>query len=88
MLDEKAVTILKIRAKLLRAARCWLDQNGYIEIHGPTIVPAVGDWPSYFEVKYFDKKAYLAQGLQPYAMFLWQAWGKFTRLLLRSGRKG
>jgi asparaginyl-tRNA synthetase len=59
--------ILKIRAKVLYAARQWLNQHDYVEVHGPTIVPAVGDWPSSFEVKYFDKKAYLTQGLQPYA---------------------
>jgi len=67
MFNEKALAVIKIRAKLLHAARCWLNQNGYIEVHGPTILPAVGDWPGSFEVKYFDKKAYLAQGLQPYA---------------------
>jgi asparaginyl-tRNA synthetase len=59
--------ILKIRAKVLDAARHWLNQHDYIEVHGPTIVPAVGHWPGFFEVKYFDKKAYLTQGLQPYA---------------------
>lgn len=35
-------------------------------MHGPTIIPAVDEWPGSFEVKYFDKKAYLTQGLQPY----------------------
>jgi asparaginyl-tRNA synthetase len=66
-LSEKSRAILKIRAKVLDAARQWLNQHDYIEVHGPTIVPAVGDWPGSFEVKYFDKKAYLTQGLQPYA---------------------
>src|SRR3989304_6790974 len=64
---EKTRAVLEIRAKVLRAAREWFDQHGYIEVQGPTIIPAVGDWPSSFEVKYFDKKAYLTQGLQPYA---------------------
>ena len=67
MFDEKTVAVLKVRAKVLQAARFWLDQNGYFGVQGPTLVPAVGEWPSHFEVKYFDKKAYLAQGLQPYA---------------------
>lgn len=66
-LSEKNRAILKIRAKVLDAARHWLNQHDYIEVHGPTIIPAVGDWPGSFEVKYFDKKAYLTQGLQPYA---------------------
>jgi asparaginyl-tRNA synthetase len=65
--NETKIAIIKIRAKLLHAARCWCNQNDYVEVHGPTIIPAVGDWPSSFEVKYFDKKAYLVQGLQPYA---------------------
>ena len=63
----KNKAIMKIRAKLLDAARCWLNQHDYVEVHGPTLIPAVGDWPGSFEVKYFDKKAYLTQGLQPYA---------------------
>ena len=67
MFDEKTIAVLKIRAMLLNAARCWFNQRGYIEVHGPIIVPAVGEWPGHFEVKYFDKKAYLAQSLQPYA---------------------
>jgi asparaginyl-tRNA synthetase len=65
--SEKNKAIMKIRAKLLDAARCWLNQHDYVEVHGPTLIPAVGDWPGSFEVKYFDKKAYLTQGLQPYA---------------------
>lgn len=67
MFSEKTVVILKIRAKILDAARSWFKQNNYIEVNGPTMIPAVGNWPSSFEVKYFDKKGYLAQGLQPYA---------------------
>jgi asparaginyl-tRNA synthetase len=67
MLDEKAVKVIKIRARLLDIARSWFNQNNYIEVQGPTIIPAVGDWPGSFEIKYFDRKAYLAQGLQPYA---------------------
>ena len=58
---------MKVRAKILNATRRWFNQQGYIEVHGPTLIPAVGEWPGYFEVKYFDKKAYLSQGLQPYA---------------------
>lgn len=65
--SEKNKSIMKIRAKLLDAARCWLNSHDYVEVHGPTLIPAVGDWPGSFEVKYFDKKAYLTQGLQPYA---------------------
>jgi asparaginyl-tRNA synthetase len=65
--NEKTKAVLKIRANILIAAREWFDQHGYVEVHGPTIIPAVGDCPSSFEIKYFNKKAFLAQGLQPYA---------------------
>lgn len=65
--SEKSRAVMKVRAKLLDAARRWFNRNDYTEVHGPTIIPAAGDWPSSFEVKYFDKKAYLTQGLQPYA---------------------
>jgi asparaginyl-tRNA synthetase len=65
--SEKNRAVMRIRAKVLHAARCWLNQHAYLEVHGPTLIPAVGDWPGHFEVKYFDKKAYLTQGLQPYA---------------------
>ena len=73
---EKVRAMLKIRAQVLSAAREWFDQQCYVEVHGPTIIPAVGNWPAYFEVKYFDKKAYLAQGLQPYANVLVANLGK------------
>jgi len=74
--SEKMKALLKIRATVLRAAREWLDKHDYIEVQGPTMIPAVGDWPGYFEVKYFDKKAYLTQGLQPYANALVASLGK------------
>jgi len=65
--SEEFRAMLKIRAHVLNEARKWFDKHGYIEVQGPSIIPAVGDRPGSFEVKYFDKKAYLAQGLQPYA---------------------
>jgi asparaginyl-tRNA synthetase len=74
--SEKSKSVMKIRAKLLDVARCWLNQHDYVEVHGPTIIPAVGDWSGYFEVKYFDKKAYLTQGLQPYADAFVASFGK------------
>ena len=74
--SEKLKSILKVRAKVLNATRMWFSQQDFTEVHGPTIIPAVGDWSGYFEVKYFDKKAYLTQGLQPYADFFVASLGK------------
>ena len=67
MFSEKTAAVLRIRAAILQAARCCLNQNDYVEVQGPIITPSVEDLPGSFEVKYFDKKAYLTQGLQPYA---------------------
>jgi len=67
MFSEKKIAVLRVRALIIDAARCWLNQNGYVEVQGPIILPAIGDQPASFEVKYFDKKGYLTQGLQPYA---------------------
>jgi len=67
---------MKVRAKLLNAARWWFNQHDFIEVHGPTIIPATGDRPNSFEVKYFDKKAYLTQGLQPYSDAFMASLGK------------
>jgi len=61
---------IKIRAKILDAARSWFKGHNYVEVQGPIIIPATGDWPNYFEVKYFNKKAYLTHGLQQYAEVL------------------
>jgi len=74
--SEKSRAVMKIRAKLLDAARWWFNRHDYIEVHGPTIIPAAGDWPNSFEVKYFDKKAYLTQGLQPYTAAFMASLGK------------
>lgn len=74
--SEKLKSILKVRAKVLNATRMWFNQQDFTEVHGPTIIPAAGDWPGYFEVKYFDKKAYLTQGLQPYADAFMASLGK------------
>jgi asparaginyl-tRNA synthetase len=74
--SEKIKAVLKVKAKVLDVARCWLNQHDYVEVHGPMIVPAVGDWPGYFDVKYFGNRAYLSQGLQPYAKAFVANFGK------------
>ena len=74
--SERKKAVIKIRADILYAARSWLKEHDFVEVQGPVIIPAVGDWPGYFEVKYFDRKAYLTQGLQPYAEVLMANLGK------------
>jgi asparaginyl-tRNA synthetase len=65
--NQKRKAIIKVRAKTLKIARSWFDKNNFIEVQGPVLMPAMGDWPNSFQVIYFDKKAYLSQGLQPYS---------------------
>jgi asparaginyl-tRNA synthetase len=69
MFSEKKKQILRTRAKLVEEARNWLNRNGYVEVHGPTLIPDVACSPENFEVNYFGKKTCLSQGLQPYANF-------------------
>jgi asparaginyl-tRNA synthetase len=73
---ERDLAIFRVRAKILQAARCWLDENSYMEVQGPTLIPAVGNRPGHFEVNYFGTRAYLTQGLQPYSDVLIEALGK------------
>ena len=64
---EKRKAILIVRAKLLDAARFWLNKQGFVEIQGPTLIPAVSEQSNSFLVNFFDKKANLSSGLQPYS---------------------
>lgn len=63
---EKAL-IFKVWTTLEQAFRTYFINNGYIEIHSPkTIVTSTESGSELFEIKYFDKKAYLAQSPQLY----------------------
>jgi len=74
--NERKKAVIRVRAKILDAARTWLKEHNFTEVQGPILIPAIGDWPNYFEVKYYDKKAYLTQGLGPYAQILMANLGK------------
>ncbi len=79
--SQKMFKIMKIRAELLRAAREWLDKEGYTEIHVPVIVgAAVEGGATLFEMKYFDRPAYLTQSWQLYAEAVISALGKIYTL--------
>jgi len=63
----KFQAILKIRGKVIEAARDWFKENGFFEIHCPNfITAAVEGGATLFEVEYFGKKAYLTQSSQLY----------------------
>ncbi len=74
--NKRTVAMLKIRAQVLRYAREWLDEHGYVEVQGPTIIPGFGMESGSFSVKYFDQEAYLVRGLHPYASAFVASLGK------------
>jgi len=66
--NEKMQAIMRVKAELLEAARDWLKEHGYTEVQMPTLITAACEGgATLFEVKYFDRKAYLTQSWQLYA---------------------
>ena len=65
--NEKNMLTIQIQSALVRAMREYLYQNEFTEIHTPKLIGAASESGSeVFEVKYFDRKAYLAQSPQFY----------------------
>ncbi|MFW9842778.1 MAG: aspartate--tRNA(Asn) ligase, partial [Candidatus Thorarchaeota archaeon] len=63
--------IFKVQHSLVRYARSFLEENDFVEIHTPKIVAqATEGGANLFEVKYFEKKAYLAQSPQFYKQLM------------------
>lgn len=59
--------MFRIQSTLVRYMREYLYENGFTEIHSPKLLGAASESGSeVFEVKYFDRKAYLAQSPQFY----------------------
>jgi aspartyl-tRNA synthetase len=63
--------VFKIQHSLVRFAREFLEKNEFVEIHTPKIVAeATEGGANLFEIKYFEKKAYLAQSPQFYKQLM------------------
>lgn len=59
--------ILKLRSSLLTTLREWFLKNRYYEVSAPSIVTAATEGGAkMFEVKYFDRRAFLTQSSQFY----------------------
>lgn len=69
--NEKRQAIFKIRSKIFRFACEYFDNAGFVNINTPKIT-ALGleSGADLFEVKYFDKKAFLAQSPQLYKQMM------------------
>ena len=74
----RQAAILRIRAEAIRAARNYMDGQGYIETDAPIFTPAACEGTStLFEVNYMDdQKAYLTQSGQLYVEATAMALGK------------
>jgi asparaginyl-tRNA synthetase len=59
--------ILRVRTRVMRAIREWLDSHGYLEMTTPIFTPAAGEGTTtLFEADYFGEPVYLAQTGQLY----------------------
>jgi len=76
--DPKMQAILRIRSKVLEAARDWLREHGYTETHSPSFITAACEGgATLFSVDYFGRKdVYLTQSWQLYAEALIYTLGK------------
>ena len=64
---EENQLIFKAQTVMVNAMRQFLVENNFIEIHTPKLIGAASESGSeVFEVKYFDRNAYLAQSPQFY----------------------
>ncbi len=65
--NEKNNFIFKVQSTLVRYMREYLYNNNFTEIHTPKLLGAASEsGAEVFEVKYFDRSAYLAQSPQFY----------------------
>lgn len=66
--SRKMNAILKIRSTVIGALHEYFRSKGFYEFQSPILIPGgAEEGPTMFEVKYFDKKMYLAQTWQLYA---------------------
>src|SRR5438874_387398 len=65
--SNKQRAVLRIRAEVIKAARDYLDNHGYVLVDTPILTPAACEGtPTLFETDYFGTPAYLAQSGQLY----------------------
>lgn len=70
-------SIIKVRALVLKLAREFLENRGFIEVHTPKIVAAGAEGgATLFQVKYFESNAYLSQSPQLYKQMLMASFSK------------
>ncbi len=65
--NPRNLKIFQVWTELEKGFRNYFNQNGFIQIYSPSLMSTASEGGSeVFEVKYFDRKAYLAQSPQFY----------------------
>jgi asparaginyl-tRNA synthetase len=65
--SREQTAVMKVKGSLLRGARDWFHENDYVEVTPPIITGvAPEDSTTLFQLKYFDRIAYLSQTAQFY----------------------
>jgi len=65
--SREQTAVSKVKASLLRGAREWFHKNDYIEVTPPIVTGVCPeDSTTLFQLKYFDRIAYLSQSAQFY----------------------
>ena len=65
--SREQTAVAKVKASLLRGAREWFHENGYVEVTPPIVTGVTPeDSTTLFQLKYFDRIAYLSQSAQFY----------------------
>ncbi len=66
--SRKMTLVLEVRSAVFEAIHKFYAERGYFEVQSPSFTSAASEGGStLFEVKYFDRKAYLTQSWQLYA---------------------
>ena len=75
--SKRQHAILKVRHEIIRAARDFLDDNGFVQVDTPIFTPSACEGTTtLFETDYFGKKAYLSQSGQLYNEATIMSFGK------------
>ncbi len=75
--SPRQAAILRVRATMIRAMRQWLDEQGYVNVDTPILVPTITeDTTTLFKTDYFGEPAYLTQSGQLYNEATIMALGK------------
>jgi asparaginyl-tRNA synthetase len=65
--SREQTAVMRVKAAMLRGGREWFHENDYVEVTPPMITGVASeDSTTLFQIKYFDRIAYLSQSAQFY----------------------